>query len=274
MSDLAENEGRAVEATRDLITIGTLERDLRALGLRAGMTVLVHSALSKLGWVCGGPAAVILALENVLTPAGTLVMPAHSTDNSDPARWQHPPVPQAWWEGIRTEMPAYRPDLTPTRGMGRIAETFRKQDGVLRSAHPQVSFAAWGAGAEFVTAGHALTESLGETSPLARVYDLDGHILLLGVDHGNNTSLHLAEYRSDWPGKEPIRQGAAMLVDGQREWVWYEDVDSDGEDFAKLGADFAATGLQIEGMVGLGKALFMKQRAIVDYGLKWLEANR
>ena len=59
-----------------------------------------------------------------------------------------------------------------------------------------MSFAAWGKHAEFVTDGHSLDNGLGETSPLARVYDLDGYVLLLGVDYDSNTSFHLAEYRA------------------------------------------------------------------------------
>ena len=87
--------------------IPSLIEDFRALGIQPGMTLLVHSALSKLGWVCGGPVAVILALEAVLGSTGTLVMPTHSSDLSDPAMWHHPPVPESWWEPIRQTMPRH-----------------------------------------------------------------------------------------------------------------------------------------------------------------------
>ncbi|MGF7031438.1 aminoglycoside 3-N-acetyltransferase [Paenibacillus mucilaginosus] len=259
-----------------LYTIDSLVEDLRRIGLQRGMTVIVHSSLKSFGgWIPGGPAAVVLALEEVLGREGTLVMPTHSGDLSDPARWQNPPVPEAWWETIRRTMPAYEPGLTPTRAMGAIPECFRKQEGVLRSAHPQVSFAAWGAGAARITEGHELSYSLGEASPLARLYEADARVLLLGVGHGNNTSLHLAEYRASYPGKEEEELGAPIRKDGQRIWAAYSDFRIDSDDFETIGEAFGAeTGLVTEGRVAESRTLFMPQRALVDYGVKWMEANR
>jgi aminoglycoside 3-N-acetyltransferase len=94
------------------------------------------------------------------------------------------------------------------------------------------------------------------------------------VGHGNNTSLHLAEYRADYPGKARITQGAPMTVDGQRRWVTYLDIDNNSDDFDALGDDFAATGRQREGQVGRGRALLMRQRDIVDFGVEWFPRHR
>ncbi|MCA9642384.1 MAG: AAC(3) family N-acetyltransferase, partial [Myxococcales bacterium] len=164
------SEEDAIAKAETPATVASLEADLRAIGLAAGQVVLVHSSLSALGWVAGGAQAVVEALLNVLTDAGTLVMPAYSTGNSEPTHWREPPVPEAWWQIIRDQMPAFDRKRTPTREMGAIAELFRTWPDARRSDHPACSFAAWGRYAHAITAEHRLNSSFGEDSPLARVY--------------------------------------------------------------------------------------------------------
>ncbi len=243
--------------------------------MRAGMTLLVHASLSRLGWVAGGPAAVILALEDALGAEGTLMMPAHSGDLSEPSHWCHPPVPEDWWPVIRAEATAFQTDLTPTRGMGVIAETFRRQAGTLRSQHPQLSFAARGPRAGELTRDHALTPALGEESPLARLYALDGWVLFLGTDHNTNTSLHLAEVRARLTNPQKIQQGSPVLVNGERRWVTFEDFEWDSDDFAALGAEYVpAPGDAFTGRVGLAQTSLLRQRPMVDFAVGWMESHR
>lgn len=58
-------------------------------------------------WTIGGAEAVILALLRVLGNDGTLMMPTHTSENTEPSYWQHPPVPENWWNTIREHKPAY-----------------------------------------------------------------------------------------------------------------------------------------------------------------------
>jgi aminoglycoside 3-N-acetyltransferase len=153
-------------------TVQSLSSDLRALGVRPGDTVLAHSSASSLGFVAGGTQAVVQALLDAVGPDGTLVVPAHTSDNCDPAGWFNPPVPAAWWPVIREQAPGFDRDRTPSRWMGAIAETVRTWPGALRSDHPQVSFAALGRHAADVTGTHQLDDALGERSPLGAVYRL------------------------------------------------------------------------------------------------------
>jgi aminoglycoside 3-N-acetyltransferase len=269
------SEEELVARTPSPASVSTLLEDLRALGIREGETVMVHSSLSAIGWVAGREHAVVLTLQQVLGDEGTLVMPSHSSSLSDPAAWTNPPVPQTWFEAIRLETPAYDPDMTPTRGMGAIVNCFRSQRDALRSNHPSDSFVARGPAAARIVENHALASSLGEQSPLARLYDLDASILLLGVGYESNTSFHLAEYRANWPSKRFVAGGAPILVDGQRRWQRYEDLDLESEDFVTIGADYEReTDAVVTGRVGLATCRLMSQRSAVDYAVRWMGAHR
>ena len=261
-------------AGRDPATPSRLARDLRKLGLKRGMTVIVHTSLSKLGWVPGGPQGVIVALLDVLGESGTLVMPTHTGHLTDPAGWVAPPVPKAWWRSIRKEMPAYDPALTPTRLMGTVAETFRKHPAAERSAHPHVSFTAVGPRARQIVNEHPLGSMFGERSPLARLYEIDAHVLLAGVSHANNTSIHLGETRAEFPTKMRVREGAPMLVDGKRRWVTFEELRPVDDDFAELGEDFALAGRERRAALGWGEGRFMGVRELVDFAQSWLSTHR
>ncbi|MFD2170979.1 aminoglycoside N(3)-acetyltransferase [Tumebacillus lipolyticus] len=266
------NEQTAIERVKLPRTRQSIAEDLRVLGVREGMTLIVHSSLSSLGWVSGGPVAVVQALMDVLTEAGTLIMPTQSGDYSDPAPWSNPPVPVEWHAMIRETMPAYDPQITPTRGMGKIVETFRTFPGVIRSTHPQLSFAAWGRDKQQVIEQQSLSYPLGEHSPLARIYERDGHVLLLGVDHDNNTSLHLAENRA--PGNQIELLGAPILQAGERVWTTFENIVMDADQFLEIGAAFEREHPIQIGLVGSATAKLIPQRELVDFSTQYLTKKR
>ena len=105
--------------------------------------------------------------------------------------------------------------------------------------------------------------------------DHDGQVLLLGVGHESNTSLHVAEVGGAWGARNVVEATAPAMVGGRREWVRWQDVAYDEDDFAAIGAAFAAeTGLERVGPVGHGEGRLMPQRDLVRFARAWIDANR
>lgn len=269
-------ERDVIAATTRPNSARSLQEELEALGVEAGMVLLVHTSLSALGWTIGGAQAVIHALQEVLREYGTLIMPTQSGHLSEPSEWENPPVPREWWPRIREEMPPYDPELTASRGMGAVAECFRTYPRTVRSVHPHYSFTAWGERSVHIATDHRIDFGLGDGSPLAKIYDLDGSVLLLGCGFESNTSFHLAEHRAEYKRKAVVERYAPILVDGHRRWKSFRDVNIDSEDFPALGADFRkhhASDIR-EGRVGQATALLFRQRPCVDYAESWLHRHR
>jgi aminoglycoside 3-N-acetyltransferase len=262
------SETDVVQSTPFVRTTDSLRDDLVRIGLPRDGALLVHSSLSALGWVNGGPVTVIRALVSAIGPQATLVMPAHSGECSDPAVWQHPPVPQAWWQTIRDTMPVFDPLVTPTRGLGRIAELFRTWPGAMRSVHPAYSFSALGPLAATITAHHSLEFGLGENSPLGRLYECAAWVLLLGAEYDSNTCFHLAEVRI--PSPKVLEEGSPAIESGRHVWKTRREVVLNSDVFAELGEAFESTGAVRVGKVGSATARLFQIRPAVDFAVEWL----
>ncbi|QKS70063.1 AAC(3) family N-acetyltransferase [Paenalkalicoccus suaedae] len=244
-------------------TVASLKEDLMAMGVKETDTILVHSSLSAIGWVSGGPQAVVEALFATVNK-GTLVMPTQSAGLSDPEHWQNPPVPhKSWIRTIRQTMPAFDPDLTPTRGMGQIVETFRAHRDVERSYHPICSFAAWGKDRDYIVRDHELSFGLGEGSPLKKLEELNAKVLLIGVGYDSNTCFHLAENRVK--GFKRVTTAAPIMVDGERVWQDYREIDMDVERFPLIGERFEGTGNVRFGMIGSAPTRMFLLREAVSF---------
>ena len=247
---------------------------LYAVGLAKGHTVMVHTALSKIGYVCGGAQTVIEALIEVVGEDGTIMMPTQSWKNLDPEDGVHWTVPEEYWQIIRDNWPAYDKTITPTNTMGAVAEAFRQWPGTLRSDHPARSVAAWGKHAEYLVNEHDLSNIFGEGSPIGKLYELDGKVLLIGVGHDKNTSLHLADVRADYPGKHNCIEHSAVLEDGKRVWKEYETLFVDGEDFEQIGEAFEHNNTVNKSMLGNAELRLMSQKKLVDFAVDWIQKYR
>jgi aminoglycoside 3-N-acetyltransferase len=259
------------------ITARRIAADLRALGLRRGDAVLVHSSLRSLSgprsMVVGGAVGVIDALLDALGPAGTLIMPTFSSYLSEPSHWTQPPAPPDWWPIVRAHLPPYRRDATPSQGVGVVPEVFRAMAGVVRSAHPQASFSAHGPHAREIVEPHPLADPLGEGSPLGRLHAMDARVLMLGAPWRGCTAFHLGELRA---GLAPtsVRQGAPVQEGSSAKWVeWSEPLVSvDG--FGPVGDAFERSRAVASGMVGRAHTRLFSVRAAVDFAEQRLPAVR
>lgn len=272
MDGRISNEAAVIARTKAPVTAQDLARDFEALGIAPGMCLLVHSSMSKIGWIPGGAQLLVETLLDYLGHDGTLVAPTHTTHLSDPETWVAPPVPADWIEPVRNGFPAFDPHKTPSRGMGSLAETLRRWPGAIRSNHPHTSFCALGADAEELMADHALSSPMGTGSPLQKLSDIDSTVLLLGVGFENNTCFHLAEDSLDHPPR--IIDGAPLLKNGKAVWTNFDSIAYDSEDFGKCGTDFRKSNSTRTGRIGNAECHLFSTQSAVDFAKTWLRQNR
>jgi len=228
-------------------TEAKLEAQLRTLGVRLGAVLLVHTSFRAVGPVEGGPLALLRALRRAVGPSGTLVMPAMSDGAA-----------------------RFDPRTTPTHEMGVTAELFRQQPGVVRSPHPGASFAAEGPQAARLCAPHPLAPPHGPDSPVGRVHDLDGQVLLLGVSHSENTTLHLAEAIAAVPYS--VSHPCVVEIDGRTQTVMIAETDHCCRGFSAADEWLRARALQREGPVGHAHARLFDARILVALAVEQLRA--
>lgn len=168
------------------------------LGLETADDIMVHSSMGSLGHVVNGPIDVIDALiMTVGLNEGTILMPAHTGQLTDPSDWSNPPLDKESIDIIKEKMNPLDLKLTPVRGRGVIAQSFLSYSGVKRSDHPLNSVSAMGKRASFYTGSHSFDEPEGLDSPIGRLYENNGKVLGIGVGVSRFTAIHLAEYIAD-----------------------------------------------------------------------------
>jgi len=175
-----EKGDRSVTVTADDVASA-----LADVGVVPSDTVLFHSSLSSMGWVSGGPNAVIDGFLRAVGPGGTIVVPTlwyHHTD---------PPMRMDDWDIGAS--PSY---------VGLVSETLRTRPDSIRSDNPSHSVSAIGRRAAEVTSEHAATplrhspwgrEAFSARSPWQRLYEWNAAYCLIGVDLRVCTMRHLVE---------------------------------------------------------------------------------
>jgi aminoglycoside 3-N-acetyltransferase len=230
------------------ISIDQLTQQLRELGVKPGGALLVHCAFSQVKPVEQGPDGLITALQTAIGSTGTLVMPSMTDDDDQP----------------------FDPRTTPCRHLGVVANTFWQLPEVLRSDSPH-AFAARGPEAARITVSSPLEVPHGLDSPVGRVYELEGQVLLLGVSHDDNTTIHLAESLAGVRYRR--KKYVTIIKDGQPTRLEYGEIDHCCQNFLLVDAWLETAKLQRRGKAGYADARLVHSRDIVRVVVEQLQFN-
>jgi len=240
--------------TAQPVTRESIGHDLVRLGLGAGDVVFFHSSLRSLGWVEGGPDAVVDAFLDVVGPEGLVIVPTLTWcfASYGPAR-----VP-------------FDPAETPSR-VGAISEALRRRPDAHRSAHPTHSIAGIGRRAEELVAGHDRTSTFGKDGPYRRYVDWGARIFFLGVELTCNTTLHAIEDWLDLPYMQ-TEQALAKGPDGEPVVVTVTKSPMGHRDFyrkdSKVERLLRSSDLMRAGRIGAADSFWMPSQEMVEVVVK------
>jgi aminoglycoside 3-N-acetyltransferase len=244
---------RTVMTTSASLTDADLIAAFGDLGVQAGQHLLLHSSLSSIGHVVGGADTVIDALLSVLGPEGTLIVPTLTGH-----------------EGIGPGADVVFDVASTPSWTGAIPETMRVRVDAVRSLHPTHSVAAIGQAAHLLTHGHQDALSpCGFGSPYLRLAEQpSGRILLLGVGHECNTTLHAVEEIAAAPYHLQPRPTRGIIHAGGSELVrtfWPHRYGTPRR-FQAIEPLLVERGAQVSGWIGSSPAKLVNADALVNLG--------
>ncbi|MBC8231958.1 AAC(3) family N-acetyltransferase [bacterium] len=221
-----------------------IESGLRQLGLQPGALVMVHSSLSSFGYVEGGAETVIDSLLETVGPEGTVMVPTYS-------------INRRRLDTGEEEFLPYDAEKTPV-WTGTIPETFRKRTEAIRSANPTHSLAAIGPKTKELIEG------------LHRLVELDGLVLMLGVDLRTNSTMHLSEGIAKPPQYlKRLESRKPKIVDGREVFT----PSGPWADFTKMEEAYIQKGIIKIGKIGDATIRLLKAKPMVETFAEALRQN-
>ncbi len=249
----ANDSPDTVMGSRSLVTHRDLVDGLNTLGLSGVEIVVVHSSLSAFGWVAGGPRTVVAALRSVvptvLAPAFTYISLLPSPPGSN-IPFNAETTAATWEEFQRAldRMPPHRIEGPIDRNMGAIAASLADEPDASRSPAPICGFSGVGPRAPELLAHGTAEHPLGILEAAA---GQGGWILLLGVGHESNTTIHVAE---NFEHRGGFTRHARVATD-PRGWTAVHAVGGSSSGFPAIEPHLA--GIQRETTIGAARCLTM-----------------
>ena len=255
------------------ITHSQLLADFRALGVELGQVVMLHASYKAVGDVMGGPNVIFQALLDALTPSGTLMMYV-GWENLPHLDDMPPDVKQVYYD----EHPAFDPKLArAAQWNGILAEVLRTWTGVHRSENPENSMVAVGERAEWLMRDHPMNYGYGVGSPLAKLVEVNGKVLILGAPLDKITLLHHAENIAKMRNKNVVRYQCPILRDDKKVWIEVEDYDTgdphDDYTFGEIVQAYLSVSKVQQGLVGNAPSYLFDAQDLWKFAIDWLEAH-
>lgn len=240
-----------------MITRETLTNELALLGVRHGMTLMVHASLRRVGPIEGGADALLDALFAALGPDGTLIM-IMSADDDDP------------FDAMTS--------VVAVEDLSVLAEVFRRRQVTQVNDHAAARYGVCGPQASYLLAPNPLHDYLGPGSLLERFTILGGFVLRLGANVDTITVTHWAEYQANVPNKRRVRIRYVRADIGEQ---WIESLDDTngivdwpgGDYFSQIWLDYLAAGYANAGPVGNCRAELFLAKHFVNYAVEWMETS-
>jgi aminoglycoside 3-N-acetyltransferase len=258
-------------------TRASLRHDLDGLNISPGDTIMVHAAMSKVGSLLNGPDALSMALLDVIGPEGTMLVYTSWDSVHDDLMDDDGRVLPEW----RDHVPGFDAQVSrAVRMNGVIAEFVRTMPGARRSGNPGASVTAVGRLADWITADHPQDYGYGEGSPLAKLLEVDGRVLMVGAPWDTMTLIHHADHLAALPEKLVRRYEVPFAGSAGTIWRFIEEFDTTEPVIAGLPENYieqivtayVASGGGQQAMIGLAPSLLVDARPMLSFAIDWLEA--
>lgn len=230
-----------------------LQEKLTVLGIRTGDSVIFHTSLKSFGTIEGGAKCIIDSLRTLVGNGGTLMVPTFTYSDTT----------------------HFDVNASPSK-TGTLTEIFRKLPEAKRSFSPTHSVAVIGARSDEYISDHLHTAPLGINSPIARLASADGWVLLLGVGHTSNSSIHVGEAVAKapylWAPRIPTlpREASVRLPNGREEKVVHTEMPGCSAAFGNIDAPLRQQQLVREVVIGSAHCQLIKARDVIETTAKLL----
>lgn len=264
------------------ITKKQLVTQIKKLGLGRGQTIMLHASVKSIGNIIGGPKTIINAILEILTQDGTLMMLV---------AWENSPYNifntsfqediDKWPEHKRQKCPSFnqKSSKADTKKMGILSECLRTYPGSVRSRHP-LGYAAVGKLAQDILKDQQWQYREGLGSPLEKLCNAGGYVLLLGAPTETVTLLHFSENIANIQNKKIIHYKMPIIQNGKRVWKEIEEYDFvngivpwPDDYFKSIVDEYIQENNGLQGIVGFADSYLFDANDLNNFAVNWMESH-